>query len=237
MNYHTDLTELTCSQLKEFHKDRQRFYDLYLTQQTKKPSTWAMTRGTIVHAVLLEGTDLDKLVARYPDECYGPSGTHFKKDGSKESFEAQCKEQGIHCVSEAQLSNLVSICNSPGARKVRQQIQGCATELLHTNPSYRTKCRVDATDGTTIFDLKITSPYEDDFTRTASQLHYWIQAVHYCKTACMDDLIFMALDPEWPDRYRTFRFHNWQRFVPSWEALVEGCREFINNPDISALET
>lgn len=213
-NYHDDYARISKSMLQDFATDRELFRLRYIDcKMPRRESSAAMDAGTAVHAVLLEGGELEDHVRLVPDDCLTSAGAI----NGKRLAELKSQTHGIVYVKAPEFGRISSIIES--VRKVAPEM-GIATAAGKEQSVYWTdsasgldcRCKPDwycelSGDRIICHDLKVTSTVNPwDWGRLADRFRYWLQDAHY--TAGLEkatgrrvvDFIFWVVEDQYPFR-------------------------------------
>lgn len=215
--YHDDFSRISKSMLSDFCSDRELYRLRYIDGKLsgREPSA-AMDAGTAVHAVLLEGGELEDHVRLVPDDCLQSNGAV----NGKRLAALKAETPGIVYVKAGEFGRIAAIIES--VRKVAPEMgianaAGKEQAIYWTDSASSLDCRCKPDwycelSGNQIIchDLKVTStvnPWE--WGRLADRFRYWLQDAHYTsglekatgKTVA--EFVFWVVEDQYP--YRVLR--------------------------------
>ena len=217
LDYHDDYSRISKSMLQDFANDRELYRLRYIDGKLpRREASAAMDAGSAVHAVLLEGGELDDHVRLVPDDCLQSNGAI----NGKRMAELRAANPGIVYVKAAEFGRISSIIES--VRKVAPEM-GIGSAAAKEQAVYWTdsasqldcRCKPDwycelSGDRIICHDLKVTASVNPwDWGRVADRFRYWLQDAHY--TAGLEkatgkrvvDFIFWVVEDQYP--YRVLR--------------------------------
>ena len=205
MNYHTDWKELTKTMLATFNKSPVDFYETYITGRMRKKATAPMMIGSVCHAVLLEGKDLDEAFLVYPDDCLKVDGSINGKPAAKFRSEhpnaigfGKVKERSeisnvLRAVRDHELGSLIALADER-EQEVRGSYKGRAI-----------KCKPDFWSSGIIYDLKFMEDVSlPQIKRSFKNFSYWLQDAHYSAVVGGNPKFrFWLVETQYPYRIKT----------------------------------
>lgn len=183
MNYHTDTTALTRSQLIEFIKSPEVYHGMFIagTVPHKAPSK-QMDIGTVAHAILLERKPIEDVVLALPDSCLKSNGAI--NPTARDRFSEDNPDRII--LKAEEYDNVKAICEAVEKSPLAPVLKVAASceETIEAEVHGRLcKCKTDilghVEDHVSAVDLKIGKL--DVFRNNARRLRYWMQDAHYSK--------------------------------------------------------
>jgi exodeoxyribonuclease VIII len=217
LDYHSDFDRISKSMLSDFISDRELFRLRYIDRKLPgKESSPAMDAGTAVHAVLLEGGELEDHVRLVPDDCLQSNGAI----NGKRLAELKSQTPGIVYVKAAEFGRISAIIES--VRKVVPEM-GIASAAAKEQAVYWNdtasgldcRCKPDwyceqSGDQIICHDLKVTATVNPwDWGRVADRFRYWLQDAHYsaglekATGQRVTQFVFWVVEDQYP--YRVLR--------------------------------
>lgn len=185
--YHSDYSSVSRTMLNLFRQSRLEYYLTYVARELPpKQPTAPMLKGTVLHAILLEGRTLDDLVLCYPSDCLNAKGGLI---GAR-AEEYRESHPGCVCVKYSEYDDLAATVKSVLSRgdigEVLEQATSKETRVDAVLDGVPCKCKPDiACDlGPSIiaYDLKFSEDvHPEAWRRTSKRLALWMQDAHYSR--------------------------------------------------------
>jgi exodeoxyribonuclease VIII len=207
----------------------------------KREETRAMLLGTLTHALVLEGKDLEQLVAVKPEgmNLATKEGKAWKESAGDLPIISEDEADDIEMM-------VYSILRNPHAAAMLKACQQRETPLFANIRGVGCKALLDAhgTDGVewVVCDLKTTDDASPEaFARKVANLHYDMQAAFYCQVLAAVHQVetpphwyWIAVEKKPPYTCAVYRGHEWMeggesKVERALERLKE-CRESGNWP-------
>ena len=241
-NYHTDTTALTKTQLATFIKSPVDFYETFITRKLQKKSTKQMVCGSVCHAVLLEGKDLEECFVVYPESCLKSDGSingkpaaafreqHPEAIGFGKARELIEISKVLYAVEDHQLGQLIALADQ------REQ------EVYGSYNGRAIKCKPDFYTEGLIYDLKFMEDVSlPQIKRSFRNFSYWLQDAHYSAVVGGNPgFRFWLVETQYPyriktvvydDRSREIARDNWRRAMDSF-IQAEADNEWVEEVEI-----
>lgn len=186
-SYHDDYSRISKSMLQDFANDRELYRLRYIEGKLpRREASAAMDAGSAVHAVLLEGGELDDHVRLVPPDCLQSNGAI----NGKRLAELKQTTPAIIYVKGPEFARIAAIIES--VRKVVPEMgieKAAAKEQAvywsDTASGLDCRCKPDwycelFKDEIICHDLKVTAVVNPwDWGRVADRFRYWLQDAHY----------------------------------------------------------
>lgn len=224
LDYHSDTTHLTKTQLATFLKSPVDYYHTFVTGKMPRKKSLAMMVGSVCHSVLLEDKKLSDVFSVYPASCLKSNGAINPKPA--EQFRAD--NPGIEVGKERDEWQILSVLAA-----VRESELGKLIELAHYREHvmyglYKgraIKCKPDFYYPGLIYDLKFSEDISDvQVAQNFRRFKYWFQDAHY--SACVGGnpgFRFWVVETKFPYRIKSRNYNEIAREIATdkWRRTMD----------------
>lgn len=227
-DYHTDTSYLTKSMLSTFMDSPKDYFEQYVTcLKPRKTTSKPMVVGSVCHAVLLQGMELDEAFIEYPESCLKSDGSingkpaaAFRNDnpnaiGFGKAGEKIAIRHVIEAIEDHVLGQLIA-----QAQMREQEVKG-------DYQGRGIKCKPDFLCDDIIYDLKFMDDVsESAIRRPFKRLRYWLQDAHYSAVCEAQTFRFWAVETQYPFRIKSVVYDDRSREIAD-EAWCNAMDHFI----------
>ena len=184
-DYHKDTAALTKTALTVFCDSPREYYLQFVTQDMeRKATTAAMSKGTVLHAMLLENKPLNEIVGVYPESClrsdgglnWKPAAQYRQDNPDKLGYFKQDAAEDIQIVYDAIKDTCIAT-----AIEESSHLEEVFEATVHGRLC---KCKPDIAGDVgeywCVYDLKFMDRiYPKAFWRSSKNFRYYLQDSHY----------------------------------------------------------
>jgi len=225
MSYHTDISQLTKTQLATFIKSPIEFRETFITRLMKKKATKQMALGSVCHAVLLERKNLDDCFIVYPQWCLKSDGSINGKP-AKEYRELHPDAIGFGKYADnVEIERVLTAVHRHELGKLIAMAHERETEVVGEYNGRAIKCKPDFYSPGIIYDLKFTEDISiGQVKRNFKNFSYWLQDAHYSAVVGGNPgFRFWIVETQYPYRIKTVVYDERSREIArdSWRRSMD----------------